>query len=99
MDNGDTLTLADRIQHHFTTGISTIEVASKNASRLLSEFEKYYQSANNGVGDYKAFVVKSSKNDAEKLTSLVELLNKNNIHYYAGRATSVHGLNYDTNKD
>jgi hypothetical protein len=34
----DTLTLYDRAIHHYTTSISTIEVASQNATRLVKEF-------------------------------------------------------------
>jgi CheY-like chemotaxis protein len=34
-DEGDTLTLLDRATHHYTTGLSTIEVSSLNASRLV----------------------------------------------------------------
>ena len=37
--NDDTLTLEDRIEHHFTTSMSTIEVASLNADKLNSEFK------------------------------------------------------------
>ena len=33
---GDTLTLGDRIAHHYTTGLSTIEVTYNNAERLLN---------------------------------------------------------------
>ena len=31
-EDGDTLTLHDRLIHHYTTGMSTIEVASQNAA-------------------------------------------------------------------
>ncbi|MFX6330954.1 hypothetical protein ABTF76_22115, partial [Acinetobacter baumannii] len=33
-EDGDTLTLVDRAQHHFTTGLSTIEISSKNKQKL-----------------------------------------------------------------
>ena len=36
MENGDTLTLLDRINHHKATALSTVEMTSKNAQRLLS---------------------------------------------------------------
>ncbi|MFC3563724.1 M14 family metallopeptidase [Pedobacter jamesrossensis] len=32
-NDGDTLTLKDRIAHHFTTGMSTVEVTSQNHSK------------------------------------------------------------------
>ena len=45
IDNGDTLTLGERALHHFTTGISTVEVASKNAGKLNSECAEYFNMA------------------------------------------------------
>jgi hypothetical protein len=41
-EDGDTLTLADRLEHHYTTGLSTVEIASNNSSKLVSEFKKYF---------------------------------------------------------
>ncbi len=41
----DTLSLTDRLEHHFTTGISTIEVSSQQSSRLIREFRKYFTDA------------------------------------------------------
>ena len=38
-EDGSILTLVDRAQHHYTTGISTIEVSSANASKLVTEFK------------------------------------------------------------
>src|SRR5882762_3739900 len=37
-EDGDTLTLHDRLIHHYTTGISAIEVASRNAAKLVKEY-------------------------------------------------------------
>jgi hypothetical protein len=99
IENGDTLTLVDRAQHHFTTGMSTIEVASKNADRLKTEFAKYFDAANAGVGEYKAFVLKPGREDSSRLRSLLQLLQKNNIQYYYGRSASARGFNYDANKE
>jgi hypothetical protein len=41
-EDGDTLTLADRAMHHFTTSLSTVEAASMNAGKLVKEFRKYF---------------------------------------------------------
>ena len=98
-DNGDTLTLVDRAQHHYTTGLSTVEVASKNAARFISEFEKYYRTQNNGVGDVKAYVLKMNAGDTARMYSLTNLLDRNGIHYYAGRGGNMRGLNYLSLKD
>lgn len=39
---GDTLTLKDRISHHHTTGLSTVEVASLNTQNLIKEYKNFY---------------------------------------------------------
>ena len=70
--SGDTLTLVDRAQHHYTTGLSTIEVASKNSSRLISEFEKYYRDVNNGVVKLTGTVDNAAQREqAEKIAASV----------------------------
>ena len=72
MPNGDTLTLNDRIEHHTVAALSTVEISSKNASRLVDNFKKYYSdSKNNPPGDYKTFIVKSS-NPTHKIKALTE---------------------------
>lgn len=99
LESGDTLTLADRAQHHFTTAISTIEIASKNADRLKTEFANYFAAANAGVGDKKAYVLKPGSGDSVRLQSLLQLLDRNQIRYFYGRAAASRGLNYDTNQE
>src|SRR5690606_25856421 len=42
---GDTLTLKDRIAHHLTTALSTIEIAAQNHTKLNVEFKKYFEDA------------------------------------------------------
>jgi hypothetical protein len=99
--SGDTLTLMDRAMHHFTTSLSTIEVSSQNASRLLSEFKKFYDDAvSTGVGVYKSYVIKYSPDDAEKIQDLMKLLDKNHIRYGTSKnAGSYRGFNYDTKEE
>jgi hypothetical protein len=48
IEDGDTLTLADRIEHHYTTGLSTIEMSSLHAARLLKEFRNFFNDGING---------------------------------------------------
>ncbi len=55
----DTLTLADRVEHHFTTSMSAIEVSSQQSDRLIKEFRKYFTDAQTGAaGEFRAWVVK-----------------------------------------
>ena len=62
-DEGDTLTLYDRMIHHATSGLSTIETVVNQKERVLAEFQKYFDTTRkNGSGNYKTFVVKRSSN-------------------------------------
>ena len=62
-DEGDTLTLHDRMIHHATSGLSTIETVVNEKERVLAEFQKYFDTTReNGSGNYKTFVVKRSSN-------------------------------------
>ncbi|MFT3827559.1 MAG: M14 family metallopeptidase [Chitinophagaceae bacterium] len=95
--DGDTLTLWDRLYHHFTTGMSTIEVASQNSARLVQEFKKYYDKARTAPGgDYKAYVIKADAGD--RLQRLKELLDKNMIEWADGTGAGFSGVNYFTGK-
>lgn len=87
---GDTLTLKDRIAHHYTTGISTVEVASKNAQRLNDEFKKFYQKKN---FKYKNYVLNGNP---DKLIALGKLLEQHEIEYGFGTNGTVKGYNYTT---
>jgi hypothetical protein len=51
---GYELTLVDRVEHHHTTGISTIEVAARNVERLNTEFSRFFKDQDQ---EYKSFVV------------------------------------------
>jgi hypothetical protein len=98
--SGDTLTLLDRITHHYTTSMSTIEVASQQASRLLKEFHQFFNDAvNKGVGDYRSYIIKYSEEDEQKIQSLLELLRKNGITYSAAKQGSGNGFNYNSRRD
>ncbi|USD25519.1 M14 family metallopeptidase [Flagellimonas marinaquae] len=89
---GDTLTLKDRIAHHHTTGLSTIEVSSQNAEKLNQEFRKFYQ---NKDFKYKSYVLKGDK---DKLEALKSLLDKHEIEYGTLNSGSFKGHNYRTGR-
>ncbi|HMI77223.1 MAG TPA: M14 family metallopeptidase [Ferruginibacter sp.] len=96
--DGDTLTLKDRIDHHFTTGMSTIEMSSKNAGRMIIEFKKYFDEAGSkGIGEYKTYIVTS--NDNNKLDGLKLLLTNNKIQFGDYSRTGVRGYNYFSGKE
>jgi len=89
---GDTLTLKDRIAHHLTTGLSTVEVASKNVSKLNDEFKKFYLNKN---FKYESYVLNGNP---DKIEALADLLSKHEIEYQAGSNATVKGYNYATGK-
>jgi hypothetical protein len=95
---GDTLTLADRVNHHYTTGLSTIEMASQNAQRLLTEFKKFYDDSRSGKQNGIKTYVLTSDNPA-KIHSIANLLKANGIQYGTIASTAFHGTSYLSGKD
>lgn len=95
--DGDTLTLKDRIDHHHTTGLSTIEAVSQNAAKAVSEFQSYFQrSKTNPPGEYKSYIIKGD--NVEKLKTLATMLQRNGIEFGYGSARGANGFNYFTGK-
>ena len=93
----DTLTLYDRLYHHYTTGISTIEMSSQNAAKLVKEFKNYYEKARTSPSsEFKAYLVKSEPGD--KISRLQTLLDKNKIEWNYTNAAGLTGINYFTGK-
>ncbi len=97
-NTGDTLTLKDRIDHHYTTSMSTLEVVAKNTARLVAAFKKYFDDAKtNGVGEYKTFVV--TETATNKINALKKLLEANGIQYSYSSGALLKGFNYFTQKE
>lgn len=97
----DTLTLHDRIAHHLTTCLSSIEMASKNARPLVENFREYYRkTSTQPQGQYKSFVIRNS-NDPNKIKALCELLDLHHIRYGMAGAnmTGVKAFDYVNGKE
>jgi hypothetical protein len=94
--SGDTLTLAQRVAHHHTTSLSTVEVVSAHAQKVVDEFKKFFDnSRQNPPGIYKTYVIKNDNN--EKVNELAKMLTRNGIQFGYGLANkSVTGYNYFT---
>ncbi|AUC15616.1 zinc carboxypeptidase [Tenacibaculum sp. SZ-18] len=88
---GEILTLKDRLIHHTTTGLSTVEVASKNTQKLNSEFKKYF---NNRTFKYKSYVLQGN---SDKLNALKRLLDRHEIKYNSTSSKEVTGFVYKKN--
>ncbi len=91
-DNGDTLTLKDRIAHHFTTGVSTVEVVANNVDQLNAEFKKFFQRKN---FKYKSYVLHGNE---DHLRALEKLLSQHQIEYGRAQKSTVKGLTYATGR-
>jgi hypothetical protein len=95
--SGDTLTLADRVAHHHSAGLSTIETTSAYSQKLLDEFKKFYDNSRaNPPGEYKTYIIEND--NADKVNALARLLDRNGIQYGFGLKSSVSGYNYNTGK-
>ncbi|MHA7058146.1 M14 family metallopeptidase [Aquimarina sp. M1] len=91
-DEGYVLTLKDRVSHHTTTGISTVEIASKNAGKLNAEFKKFF---NNSNLTYKSYVLNG---EADKINALTKLLDKHEIKYGYTNSSKISGFSFRENK-
>ncbi|MBC6492430.1 M14 metallopeptidase family protein [Flavihumibacter stibioxidans] len=96
-EDGDTLTLVDRAMHHFTTGVSTVEITSQNAARVVREFRSYFNNAiNSPAGEFKSWVVKNDGTD--RVTRLKTLLDQNDVDWSYANPANLTGVNYFTGK-
>jgi len=96
-DSGDSLTLLDRITHHFTTSLSTIETASKNAQNLIDEFKKYFddnRDAKNAI--YQTYIL--TDKEVNKIQAVKALLDKNAIEY-SNVSGKIKGYRYFSGKE
>ena len=97
-EDNDTLTLVDRAAHHFTTGMSTVEMASKNRQKLVTEFKKFFDESKAGkFGEYKTYVFTSK--EEQKMAALKKLLEQNGIDFGTLNNKTFRGFNYFTGKD
>jgi uncharacterized membrane protein len=87
-NEGYELTLVDRVAHHTTTGLSTVEISSQNAAKLNTEFKKFFE---NGSLKYKSYVLKGNP---DKMEALTQLLDKHDIRYGFANGGTVSGFSY-----
>lgn len=93
-DKGEVLTLKDRALHHMTTGISTVEIASKNVEKLNNEFKNFFD---NSSLMYKSYVLKNDNSD--KTERLKKLLDKHEIHYEFATNGIAKGYQYSISEE
>lgn len=98
LQNGDTLTLFDRIAHHQEASLSTIEVSSLNAAALVKEFGLYFKnSIADPPGAYNSYVISAHTNPG-RVEDFLRLLRLQGIRYgiAAQDYKGLKGLSYLT---
>lgn len=93
-NEGEVLTLKDRVMHHTTTGLSTIEISSNTAIQLNAEFAKFFD---NSDLKYKSYVLKNKNKD--QLNRLKKLLDKHQIYYQSAKKGIAKGYFYSTQEE
>jgi hypothetical protein len=99
--DGDTLTLTDRIAHHHVASLATLQATAEKADQLTQEFRKYYDNnLKKPGGNYRTFVFKADERSAGNLKAMTDYLDQQQIQYgYAGKNSSARGFNYATGKE
>ena len=96
INSGDTLSLVQRVEHHFTTGINTYTTSSENAASLLKEFQNYFlNSRENPTGPYKSYIMQFGPEFAWKRKAMEEYLDRNGIQFgWAKPQKEISGFDY-----
>jgi hypothetical protein len=94
---GDTLTLKDRLTHHHTSGMSTVEITSMNATKVVDEFEKYFrENISNPASPYKTYVIRSD-NNSDRINRMVRWMDNHSITYgHPASGKTSRGFDYQT---
>jgi hypothetical protein len=93
---GDPMTLKDRIAHHYTTGMATVETASVNSTKMVDEFEKYFKENGSMKVPYKTYVLKGD-NNRDKLKNITQWMDAHAIKFgVAGSSKPLKGFDYQT---
>lgn len=93
-ETGNILTLEQRLEHHKTTGLSTIETAYKFREKLLTEFNDYFKEARESPkGQFMTYVIKN--NDFVKINALCNLLDNQKIYYEFPLKSGMEYSGYD----
>jgi len=94
---GDPLTLKDRLTHHYTSGLSTVEITAQHANKVVDEFEKFFRENNNTpAAPYKTYVIKAD-NNPDKILKLTQWMDTHSIKYgHASAGKAMRGYDYQS---
>jgi Zinc carboxypeptidase len=98
--DGDTLTLTQRIDHHFASSFACMEALSANADKAVTEFIKFFDNAQKSpVGQYKSFVFKTKGNES-RVKEFLNFLDRESFQYgTAGKSMMASGFSYQDDKN
>lgn len=91
---GDTLTLQERIDRHFTIAMATLETVAENSALLVNEFKNFFDCENGDGKEYTSFVIPAPSSN--KTDGLKHLLDINGIGYGISGVDSLMGYNHFT---
>ncbi|WP_109673551.1 M14 family zinc carboxypeptidase [Dyadobacter jejuensis] len=85
----DTLTLADRMEHHLTSSFATLEAMVDGKETLTKSFEEYYRlAAQKPEGLIKTYLIKYTGDKAQQ-EYVVQLLQRQDIQYGRPKKTQT----------
>lgn len=87
--NGRELTLKDRLEHHFASGIATLETSVRLGDKLITNMRAYLRDRSDLP--YKDFVIQG---DPGKKELLAELMDRHGIAYYYASGGTAGGFQY-----
>jgi hypothetical protein len=98
--DGDILSLRDRIDHTIANSYSTIEATADRQKETIEKFITYFQEPiKKGYGKHKTFIIKT-KGYEHNAAELCKLLERLQINYsLADKNTSLKGLNFESQKE
>ncbi len=98
--NGEVLSLKDRIDHHTTAALSTVEVSSLNAKSLIDNFVQFYNDNRTKTkSQYQNYVIKGDKS-GHRLTALMGFLDLQKIEYgTVANKVNVTGYHYSQHQN
>ena len=98
---GDTLTLSERISHHYYTSLATLEAISDRSEKTVEEFVRFHKRAvENPNGIYKSYLIKASGKFSRQVRDFLKLLDKQQIKYgLVDKTGTLKGINLLTNKE
>jgi hypothetical protein len=88
IENGTELTLIDRVAHHTTAGLSTVEMASQQSANMIAEFEKFFD---NSKLKYKSYILRGTP---EKIEQVQLFLDQHEIGSFFAEEKTVKAFDY-----